>query len=69
MYQLVLCIQLYIIFELLSIIICIIKGRTEFSLQEHTEKIAETHSKLSNEWMEQHQRKLDAVLESMEARL
>ena len=48
-------------------IICAIKGDTEFSLQEHIERIAETHSKLSNERMEQDQRKLDTVLESMEA--
>ena len=48
-------------------IICAIKGDAEFSLQEHIESIAETHSKLSNERMEQDQRKLETVLESMEA--
>ena len=44
-----------------------IKRDTEFSLQEHIERIAETHSKLRNERMEQDQRKLETVLESMEA--
>ena len=40
-------------------IVCAIKGDNEFSLQEHMERIAETHSKLCNEGMEQDQRKLD----------
>ena len=44
-----------------------IKGDTEFSLQEHTEKIVETHSKLYNEQMEQDRRNLDTVLVSMES--
>ena len=46
-------------------IVCAIKGDTEFSLQEHIERIAESHSKLSNKRMEQDQGKLETVLESL----
>lgn len=53
--------------EVTTKIVSAIKGDTEFSLQEHTEKIVETHSKLHNEQMEQDRRNSNTVLESMES--
>ena len=45
-----------------------IKGDEEFTVHEHRERIAETHVKLRMEQKEQDQRKLDAALESMDAK-
>ena len=45
-----------------------IKGDEELAVHEHRERIAETHVKLRMERKEQDQRKLDAALESMDAK-
>ena len=45
-----------------------IKGDEEFAVHKHRERIAETHVKLRMERKEQDQRKLDAALESMDAK-
>ena len=45
-----------------------IKGDEEFAVHEHRERIAESHVKLRMERKEQDQRKLDAALESMDAK-